>query len=243
MAINTVIHTNQHSVDRVVGAGVPVLLVFGRSGAALSQDVAATLEHLAAVNAGKLLIARVDAHEEPALVQRFGVRQLPSIVVLQSGEVVERLSGALRSSDVEAWVNYLVHRGPRPVAMRSQPANDPAAAAGGHEATGAVHPLTLTDYTFAQTLQSPLPVLVDFWAPWCGPCRMIAPSVDRLAQEYAGRAIVAKLNVDENPATPGQFGIRGIPALLIFKGGTVVDQIVGAQPYAVLEQRLARHVA
>jgi thioredoxin 1 len=88
-----------------------------------------------------------------------------------------------------------------------------------------------------------LPVLVDFWAPWCGPCRAVAPTVEQLAQEFAGRAVVAKLNVDENPRTSQRFGVTGIPALLVFQRGQVVERLLGAQPAPALRQALVRHVA
>jgi thioredoxin 1 len=97
------------------------------------------------------------------------------------------------------------------------------------------HVMEVTDATFEkEVLQSSLPVLVDFWASWCQPCRMIAPVVEELAKVYGDRLRVAKMNVDENENTPSQYGIRGIPALLFFKGGKRVDEMVGAVPRAQL---------
>lgn len=100
-------------------------------------------------------------------------------------------------------------------------------------------PVVLTDSNFAQeVLQSDQLVLVDFWAEWCGPCKMIAPTIKELASEYAGKAKIAKLDVDSNHVTAGQFNIRSIPSLLIFKNGVVVDQIAGAVPKQKIKERL-----
>ncbi len=91
--------------------------------------------------------------------------------------------------------------------------------------------LHVTDKNFdAEVLKADLPVLVDFWATWCGPCRSISPIVEGLAKEYEGKIKISKLNVDENPATPSQYGVRGIPTLILFKGGKILDQVVGAVP-------------
>jgi thioredoxin 1 len=99
--------------------------------------------------------------------------------------------------------------------------------------------LEVNDANFDQeALRSEQPVLVDFWAVWCGPCKAIAPIVDNVAATYAGKLKVAKVNVDQNGATPSRYGIRGIPALLFFKGGKVADQIVGYVPQDVIEEKV-----
>jgi thioredoxin 1 len=104
--------------------------------------------------------------------------------------------------------------------------------------------LTLTDDNFDEQIKKVSgPVLVDFWAAWCGPCKMIAPSLEQLAGEMAGRATVAKVNVDENGDVANRFGIRSIPTLMIFKEGRVVDQIVGALPKEQIRRMVEKHLA
>ncbi|HEY7202744.1 MAG TPA: thioredoxin TrxC [Methylomirabilota bacterium] len=105
-------------------------------------------------------------------------------------------------------------------------------------------PQTVTDASFGQDVErSPLPVLVDAWAPWCGPCHMIAPVVDQLATELAGRVRVVKLNVDDNPRTAARFGLRSIPTLLVFRDGREVDRLVGVQPKQEIARRLEQAIA
>jgi thioredoxin 2 len=108
----------------------------------------------------------------------------------------------------------------------------------------AAGPVTVSDATFAAEVErATLPVLVDMWAPWCGPCRMVAPIVDQIAADLTGRVKVVKMNVDDNPATSSRFGVRSIPTLLVFKDGREVDRIVGAQPKAAIVSRLERHAS
>ena len=104
--------------------------------------------------------------------------------------------------------------------------------------------LNFTDAAFDQdVLNSDVPVLVDFWAPWCGPCRAMAPTVDAVAAEYAGKIKVGKLNTDDNQATAMRYQIRGIPTLLLFKGGQVVEQRVGAMPKPEVIKMITPHIA
>jgi len=103
--------------------------------------------------------------------------------------------------------------------------------------------IEITDANFEEIIASDLPVLVDFWAEWCGPCKMIGPVVEELASEYEGKAIIGKVDVDSNPEVSYKFGIRSIPTLLVFKGGEIVDKQIGAVPKSVLAQKLDAQMA
>ncbi len=250
MALAVPIHTGERSIGRVLGAGVPVLLVFRARACPPCDQLDPALDRLAAAYAGAALVAKVDARDEAGLVRRYDVTDLPGLVFVKDKAPVARARGAAPEADLRAWFEHLARGGPRPplpngpsiplagaALQPPAPARPPAAAAGPDGA-----PLTLTDATFDRVVgASARPVLVDFWAPWCGPCRVVGPVVDQLAREFAGRAVVAKLNVDEHPRAAQRFDISGIPALLVFKGGRVVERLVGAQPALALRQALARH--
>ena len=256
MAIDAPIHSNEANFQRVINAGLPALVILWRRDCAACEQLNPTLDRLAKRYAGKALIVKVNADEERSLAQTLGVGDFPGLFLYKDGKQVERGAGAAPESDLAGWLDYLSGAGARPPAPRGPASSSagrstppPAGAAAGpapstspRAATGVkAEPIIVTDANFEQmVMRSSLPVLVDFWAVWCGPCKMIAPHVAALAQEFAGRAVVGKLNVDENPRVAGQFGIMSIPTLLIFKGGKVVDQIVGAQPAQVLRQRLSR---
>jgi len=256
MAINSVIHTNNQSIDRVLKSGVPVLLVFWQPNSPQSAELDPILNQLAERNAGRALIAKVDAEAEPEVVKRFSIRLLPSVVAInKQGNTETTLPGRVSDQAIQDWLAYLVNGGGKPA--QATGSGIPSATGQPLPANGTSHqhadqsatardknaaPQTISDANFDQVIKSKIPVLVDFWAEWCGPCRMVAPSVEQLAQEFAGRAVVGKLNVDHNPNTARRYNIMSIPALYIFKDGQVIDRIVGAQPLSVLRQRLSQAV-
>jgi len=232
MAIDSVIHTNEQSIERVLKTGLPLVLAFWSTTQPLPPTVEQSLDQGASHYAGKMLIAKVDGNTEHGLRQRYQVTTLPTLVIVKAGQVEATLAEAQLASALPGWLRYLAVGGERPVITTQTKAATPSSG----------KPLTLTDANFSQIIQSEQPVLVDFWAPWCGPCRMVAPTVEQLATEFQGRAVVGKLNVDENGQTAQSYQIMGIPALYIFKRGKVVEQLVGVQPAHVLRERLARHV-
>lgn len=249
MALSTPVRTSEHSIDRVLSAGLPVLLIFDRKGCATCQQLDPTLERLAALFAGRALLARVDVDDNPSLVQRYGITALPGLIFFaRNGVHIARTTGVVPEDALRAWLTHLTDGGtPPPLPTGPGIPLERHTPHPAHEGSSVSHraapkPVTLSDATFDEFVRnSAHPVLVDFWAPWCGPCRAVAPTVERLAQEFAGRAVVAKLNVDDNPRTARRFGITSIPALYIFRNGQVVERLIGAQPYSALRQALSRY--
>jgi len=219
------LNTNDQSFDRVLNAGLPVALVIS-NGAGLNESLEETLRQVAKDDAGRLLVARLNASENPETVKRLNAG-VPLLILFRDGHEVSRTS-TLSSQAFREQVAYLLGRGPRPAQAQSN---------GGPQAHA--KPVVVTDETFQnEVLGSDLPVLVDLWAAWCGPCRMIAPIVEKLAGEYSGRLKVAKLDVDENPGTAISYQVQGIPTLLFFRGGKLVDRIVGAAPEPMLRAKI-----
>lgn len=234
------LHSSDQSIDRVLNAGLPVLLVFFDR--TVPADFDTVMKTLAKQQAGSLLVVQTSLQDSPQAAQRFGVRAAPGVVGVRNG-AAQSQADAVLAADLERHARYLLGRGPRPEPVkpgetyaasdRPSPSSPPPAG----------RPLNITDATFDQeVLRSSLPVVVDFWAPWCGPCRMVAPILDRLAGEWAGRVKIVKMNVDENPRTAGLYGVQAIPTMMVVKDGRIIDQWAGALPEPALRSRLAQLV-
>jgi len=228
---DTPITSNDISLDRVLAQKLPIVLcLFQYPDSTLNK----TLDELASTHAGKLLIVRVNAAENPDAYTRFGKPALPAILTLENGNVKAKTESAT-PTDAHAHASYALGQGPMPSAQAKQTAPPQT------QSAGSSSPIHIQDSTFTnEVLQSDLPVLVDFWAPWCGPCHMIAPVLDRLAGQYAGRVKFTKLNVDENPASASRYQVSGIPQLLVFKNGQVISKLVGAHPQQNIEKLIAQ---
>lgn len=218
------INTNDQNLAKVLAQKLPVALyLYNRADRALDE----ALTRAAREHKGRLLVARVQAVENPQTYAQYGRPALPALVTLKDGQAQSSAAGVV-PAEVGAHIHFLLGLGPKP-------------SAAGSAQTASAKPITISDANFAsEVLRSPLPVLVDFWAPWCGPCHMVAPAVEKIAQKYAGRLKVAKLNVDENPRMAAQYQAMSIPLLLVFKGGQPVSRLVGAQPQSQIEQAVEK---
>jgi len=244
-AFDTPITTNDQSIDRVLAAGLPVAFVFLGSDA--PSDLGQAMERLAREHAGDLLVAKVWAKDNPESARRYQVGRTPALVMVRDGQVLAK-GEAIGAEDLSRHVAYLLGKGPKPEATRASQngrSAGPGTSAPGSTRTqpGTGAPRVVTDATFDQeVLRSEQPVLVDFWAPWCGPCRMVEPVVEKLAREMSGQLNVAKVNVDENPAISQRYGVQSIPTMMMVRNGQIVDRWMGALPEGAIRSRIAPHL-
>lgn len=215
--VDTPITASAATLDRILTNPLPVILVvYNRS---LPADLENGMKTTAKNTAEKLLIVKVDAADNPSLT--------PGITALRDGKEIARTPD-LSAAALQNYADFLL--GKTTELKKETPPKT-------------TKPIVITDSTFAeQVLRSDKPVLVDFWATWCPPCRMIAPTLEKLAGEFAGKATIAKLDVDQNPQTAQVFQVHSIPTLIVFKNGKMVDKAVGALPEPALRNLIQKHV-
>jgi thioredoxin len=226
---DTPITTDDRNLSKVLGQNLPVAVFLYDSRVKANKPVEDALNTVARKHVGALLIARVDVATNPTAHRQYSSLQTPALVTLEKGTLgrkVKSQAGAVRPADVRAHIDYLLGKGPQPDTRKAEPEKK----APGVKAS----PVHVTDATFQKAvLASKMPVFVDFWAPWCGPCLSVAPLIDRLAGEYAGRVKIVKLNTDENPATQRRFQVMSIPTFITFRHGKQVERRSGASPQII----------
>jgi thioredoxin 1 len=230
--------TNDQSFERLLDAQIPVLFLFWQGGS-LPDSINQAMIRLADEQAGKLIVAKINTQENPAAARHFGVQRPLVLIGMEDGQELTRVNQPT-AEDIEQHAQFVLGKGPRPAARRAAtPRGGNGSAKNGGNGGNGSHPVPVTDATFEQmVLHSEIPVIVDFWAPWCGPCHALAPTLDKLARDFAGRVRIAKVNVDQNPHYAGMYSVQGIPTLLLIKDGKVVDRLVGVTPEPHLRARV-----
>jgi len=239
---DTPITTSDLSINKVLSTGLPVALVF--LDGAPSSEITEELKRLARETAGDMLVVQIQVKGNPQSVQKYDIRWVPAVVTIKAGKEMSRTQNA-SAQDIRAHILYLAGKGPRPVEVQEKPANSQERKTSSDSwrnqtsSQVAGKPIPVKDNNFdKEVIQSSIPVLVDFWATWCGPCRMTEPVVEKLAHEYQGKLKVAKVNVDENPYLSQKYNVMSIPTMMIVKNGQIVDRWMGALPEQAMRNRI-----
>ncbi len=227
---DTPITTDDHSLERVLAQQLPIVLLLYNG--KLSQDLDDALRDAAREHRGELLVVRVDTNQNPDTRERYSYLSIPALVTITPGASIKSEAGRIRAADVAGHIDHLLYDKPLPKAPRTE--SHAAHHEDTYRAAYSDQPIAISDATFnREVLESDLPVLVDFWAAWCAPCRSIAPYIDQIAKQYAGRIKVVKLDTEHNPMTSQRFAIQAIPTFIMFKNGREFHRLSGANPGAI----------
>lgn len=231
MTNSSILTGDTTQINTALEQDIPVFLWLS-DGGSVPSDVRKAIEQAISKYRSKIAVYLVDTTSNPDLAQRFDVGRHPVIVGWHNGDIVSRRSRPW-ATDVAGLLEKLAGLVPKREDPNSQ-----------KEITVADKPVIVTDETFQkEVLESDIPVLIDFWAEWCGPCRMVAPILEKLAGEYAGKVKIAKVDVDANPQLAGGFRIMSIPTLMFVKEGKIVGQAAGAAPEPALRDALEQLIA
>lgn len=231
---NSPVTINDENLTRILDFHLPVLLFFWQDFRHLAP-VNDELLKIAREKAGKLLIAKINAAQNNDGSKYFHIDDTPLILGLKDGNELPRMV-AHQQQVIRAYAQFVLDEGPLPEPISC---NDP-----GQEIRLPAKPIESTDATFENLiLQSEIPVLVDFWASWCAPCQILAPTLRQLAREFDGLIRIAKIDVDENPFYAGLYGVQHIPTLLLFSQGQIIDQFSGVNSLQQLRDSLNKHLS
>lgn len=213
---DTPITTDDKNLKNVLKQNKPSLLILHDG--ELDKPLEDAIAKEAKKNAGDLLVIQVDASQNQDAFIRYGEPALPALVTFTEKAKVKSDAITIRPRDIRDHIKHLLRDKPLPERNQAKE-------------TSGNHPITATDQNFRkQVLKSKVPVLVDFWATWCGPCHTIAPHIEQIAKEYGGAIKVVKLDIDRNQVIAGRYNVRSIPTMIVFEGGQPAARITGADP-------------
>lgn len=225
--LDTPITANDNTVSNILGQKKPTILVFHKG---MDKPLEDAMRSVAKKNSGDLLLVKLAVDDADLTYAKYGSPALPALVTLEhafTGPKVKSEAEGIRPKDLRAHVDHLLSGKPLPQEKKANQNSDKNA----KKAQGARQ---VTNASFQrEVLKSKQPVLVDFWAPWCGPCQSIAPMIDKLADEYAGRVKIVKVNTDENRKLAQTYQIQSIPTTILFEDGKPSQRIVGANVGAI----------
>lgn len=224
--------SNRADLDKALQIDRPILLYLS-NGDTVRADVKTELEKVARENAGRIQVVKVEADKTPDIAERFEMGKYPLLIGWARGQVVGRRNRPW-GTDIQGMIDVLQDYAPAAPVAATKPVIEKVDN----------KPVKVTDKTFEkEVMNSKVPVLVDFWADWCGPCKQIAPTLEKLAGEFAGKIRIAKVDVDANPGLQQAFHVQSIPTLMFVKNGKIVGQQAGALPEHTLRSAIQQLIA